>query len=61
MNRKEQIQKEHQGRVERMRIDSTLPRRVMPQQRWSMRGIVLILLGALVLVGVAVWTLFGGI
>lgn len=60
MNRKEQLQKEHQGRVDRMRIDSPLPRRVMPQQRWSMRGMVLILLGALVLVGVAVWALFGG-
>ncbi len=61
MNRKEQLQNEHQGRVDRMRIDSPLPRRVMPQQRWSMRGMILILLGALVLTGVAVWALFGGI
>lgn len=60
MNRKEQLQNEHQGRVDRMRIDSPLPNRVMPQRRWSMRGMVLILLGALVLAGVAVWAVYGG-
>lgn len=60
MNRKEHLQNEYQGRVDRSRIDSPLPNRVMPQRRWSMRGTVLILCVALVLVGVVVWYVCGG-
>lgn len=60
MSRKEQLQNEHQGRVDRMRMESPLPSRVIPQRRWSMRGTVLIFFVALVLVGVAAWYVYGG-
>jgi hypothetical protein len=60
MSRKEQLQNEHQGRVDRMRMESPLPSRVIPQRRWSMRGMVLIFFIALVLVGVAAWYVYGG-
>lgn len=60
MNRQEHLQNEHQGRVDRNRMDSPLPSRVMPRRRWSLRGLVLILLGVLVLAGVAMWAVYGG-
>jgi len=59
MSRKEQLQNEHQGRVDRMRLDSPLPTNCIPQRR-NMRGIILIVFFVILLVAAVAWVMYGG-
>ncbi|MEI7946839.1 MAG: hypothetical protein WCJ02_09090 [bacterium] len=59
MSRKEQLQNEHQGRVDRMRLDSPLPSTCTPQRR-SMRGIIVIVFFVILLIAAVAWVMYGG-